>query len=441
MVDNLEAMAERSSKATKAHHVFKKHYSNLGNSLGTNLSVVVSQLYSSNLISSATKDKVTSDAATPTFDKSLTLLNEVEGRVKSNEQAFEDFLNVLCCDEIDLARIAEPMRLEYQRLCEESNHSESSNLVVGNEDSRFVAPGLSLSSQVRRVEGTESLCVEKYQESRPKHLHFSELVEDRTIKQSAIQSFSQRETSGADLSVLDNVTETSLVPFGVAATTTQRSGTLAAQSGTLAECKDELKMCFSRFIEHVQEDSQKKFEEQVEYVKKDYELKYGQLKAKMERAHKDEVDSLRGTVDSLMDTVGVYAVERSAQKEKICEMEKELESIRTQFTAKSQEVKELRQTLADCEAELERVKTLMHSKQEELRQLKSGEEVPIESPTTKHQAKLQMYEHQIALCEEIQRILVQFRNCPPENIPSLKRDLKAKIEKVINTKKGRWNTL
>ena len=411
-------------KSTKAHFVFKKYYSQLGSALGTNLSVVVSELYSSNLISLGTKDKVTSDASTPTIDKALAVLNDVESRL-SGEHVLEVFLNVLSCDLIDLGHIAEPMRSEYQHLCEKLNPStERSNLVVGKENSCFVAPGLSQSSQAnyRRIDDADSslLAIDESQESRPKHLHFSDLAEGRTVGDPAVQSSSQSMTS---MSTTDNSFERSVVPFGISATTTP-------VSSTTAQCKGELQRWFKLYLDGMQEDNRKhleeQFEEQLDYVKKDYELKCTRLESK---------------VSSLLDTVDTYSAERSAQKEKICEMEKELSLIHKEFAAKSQEVEALRKTLADRETELEKVKNLMYLKQEKLQQLKSGEDTPTDSPMTKNEAKLQMYKRQIALCEEVHRILVQLRNCPPDDIDSLTRELKEQVEKISESKKRRFNTL
>lgn len=423
----MEAVAEKHPKASISHHVFKKHYSSLGQALGTSVSIVASHLYSSNLISPGTKGKVTADGSTTPFDKSLAILDDVEGRIDSNEQVFEKFLNVLCCDQVDLGHVAEPMRLEYQQLCE-----SSTGLVVGNENSRFVAPGLSLSSsQVthsRRVEGVDSShCeIQMSQESRPKHLHFSKLAEDEAGKQVLQTSspnvpYQVRECSS--LSVVERNVERSLAPPEMVRPLTSRNESVAWH-------REELNKSLQRYLDSIEGASRQECEEKVESLKKQYETEMEAVK----KAHGDKVDSL-------LDTIQISTGKCSDQKEKIQQMEKELDSIHSEFTAKSKEVEELRQTLANREAELDRMKTLMNLKQKELRQLKGNEDEPVGSPVTKRRFELQMYQGQIALCEEIQSILVQFRDCSPDKVASLKRELKQKIEEIASIKKKRWKTL
>ena len=397
---NLQAMTEKSPKAGFAYHVFRKNYSTLRESLGSILVVAASHLYSSGLISQGIKDLVTLDVSTPTVDRPSAVLNDVEGRLKSNEQVFEAFLKVLRCEQIGLGHIADPMSFQYQQLCEGSNYS---NLVVSKESSCFVAPGL---SHVRGVEVIDPFLggAEKTQEQRPNHLPF---------------------TNPGGRGTLSDIR--SLVPF-------EKVETRTPQSELIAQRREEVSKSLWLYFESVEEAKRQECEKQVESLKKSYELKCDRLEAEIDetnRTHKDEVDAL-------MKSMNTYARINSEQEERIHELEEELDSVSKDYTTVNEEVEKLRQTLADRETKLDRVRSLMESKQQELRQLK-GE--PTDSPTAKHKAKLQVFKRQISHCEEIQGILVQLRNCPPNDIDSLKHDLKEKIEEFMIVKKERSMTV
>ncbi len=226
-------MADKASKVAAARHVFKENYAILGENLYGNLPIVVSELYSASLISQTTKDKVVSDTSTSPHDKALGVLNEIEGKIKLNEQVLEHFLDVLCLQQIDLGHVAHSMRQQYQLLCDrkevapstssdhidDNNQDGKSGLVVGG-NTCIVAPnGAYPQGDYRRVTG-ELFGDSTPQESRPKHLqfqHFSGNVEDNV----AALTTSDRQTSGRQIVSFDRDSgrdtsdlNLSVVPFG-----------------------------------------------------------------------------------------------------------------------------------------------------------------------------------------------------------------------------------
>ncbi len=437
-------MADR-VKLTAARHVFKKSYATLGESLQGNLPTVVSELYSAGLISQTTKDKVVSDSSTPTHDKALGVLNEIEGKIKLNEHILEDFLDILCGEQIDLGHVASSMRQQYQLLCDrkevspapsttsdytDNNKGGKSGLVVGGNTCIVARNGSYPQAQgdYRRVTG-ELFGDSASQESRPKYLqfqHFSGNVEDNlpasqdsTTPRRQIVSFdkdSGRDTSDLNLSV---------VPFG----------DLSQEDA----CKKELKTAFDNYVTMIAESgnqkvraNQQEFEEKVTNVKKQYESQMAQS----QKEHQQQVKTLIKTLET-------HEELKAIQKEKICRMEKELEEIHQNFDSKSQEVERLRQTLAERETELDQMKDFMEVKEQELKRIKNCEPETC-APSTVEDSKT-VFKKQIALCDQVLEIAKHLSECSLEDIPKLKRDIMKKVDQIITpkqtSKKRRWTTL
>ena len=106
----------------KACSLFKKHFDNLTTGLKDHLPMLVSQLYSSELVSSDTRDKIIDTGNnTDSRIKCMCLLKDVEERIKSDHSALEKFCEVLCHQNIGLAHLGEPLRDDFRQVC----HSDS----------------------------------------------------------------------------------------------------------------------------------------------------------------------------------------------------------------------------------------------------------------------------------------------------------------------------
>lgn len=435
-------MADKASKITTAQHVFKNHYAKLGESFHMNLSVVVSELYSSSLISPGTRDKA-SDASSPTHDRAVGVLNDVEGRLKSSEQVFEKFLNVLCYQTIDLGHVAEPMRLQYQRLCvrEESNPTndclktdkDKSDLVTGKETTCIVAPDGDYSQGgFRRVAG-ERFEDKTLQEIRPNHLQlqtFSGPVQDLHMVSTS------QDSSPSDRKPFDKDPRTSREAEDVRMSV--EASHPSFHDTTVELRMNEVKLALNMYMKSVQEksdheinDNRLKCEQKIINVKKDLEAKCDTLKARMGKVQ-----------EGLSITVSILTEKNQEQEKVICKIEREYTELSQQVKTKSHEVERLRQHLAEHEAELERMKNVIDLKGQELEQVRSckGMLVNSSSPTL-FKANLTIYESQISLWDEAQQILDKFSKCLPEDIPNVERELKTKIEQITNLKKRRWTTL
>ncbi len=436
-------MADKALKITTAQHVFKNHYAKLGESFHMNLSVVVSELYSSSLISPGTRDKA-SDASSPTHDRAVGVLNDVEGRLKSSEQVFEKFLNVLSYQTIDLGHIAEPMRLQYQRLCvrEESNDypktdKDKSDLVTGNETNCIVAPdGEYSQGGLRRVAG-ERFEDKTTQETRPNHLQL------QTFSGPVLQDLNLVSTSQDSSPKLTSDKK----PFEIGPCTSKEAEDVRMSveashpsfHDTAVELRmNEVKRAINMYMKSVQEKSDHEInekrlecEQKIGNVKKDLEAKCDTLRARMGKVQ-----------EGLSIAVSVLTEKNQEQEEAICKSEREYTELSQQLTTKSDEIERLRKNLAERETELEKLKNVMDLKGQELEQLRSCKGMPVKvlSPTL-FKANLTIYESQITLWDEAQNILDKFCKCLPENIPSVERELKTKIEQITNLKKRRWTTL
>ena len=446
-------MASTASRKNIAHHVFKRHYANLGSGLQLHLPLVVSELYSSSLISPGTKDKVLSDAPTPSHSRALTVLNDVEGRLKTDCVIFEKFLDILCHQNVGLSHLAEPMRLDYQRLCEGSSHLDSTDesneghksesCLAGAVDESF-APGMSLSDPVRRMEDLHLYHDETPKEARPKDLQFMkfpELVEDQELGK-----VTQEVTSSKAFSCVDQ-------GLKHAPLTLQRKAVPCLidtpnQDPHEVELLGEAMGAVQRFFISVQESrdqkvekTRKECEEKMSAVKVYYEVQCDSLKTEMEhadKAHEVEVTHLKHKYDrdteSLMNTVQLFTTRSVIQEQKLAELSKELSDIHEQFSLKSQEVDQLRVALAEREAELNDIKKIMDTKEYELKQMKSDVKPSLKSYTVMRKMELQT---KVSALEEIQGLVSQCSKCHPDNLGKLKRDLAKKIERLTAVKRRR----
>lgn len=100
------------SEAEVVQHVFKKHYSKLASGI---LSVprLACELYSAGLIAGGTKNNATKGTSLTIVCE---LLNDVEGRIKTDTSIFYRFLGVLQCENVDLGYLADPMEYECQQM-------------------------------------------------------------------------------------------------------------------------------------------------------------------------------------------------------------------------------------------------------------------------------------------------------------------------------------
>ena len=114
-------MAFRGKKEV-ASDIFRKHYNNLSVGLQDHLPTLVSNLYSESLVSVDIRNRIL-DNSTSQLEKSMGLLRDVEDRIKSDHTALEKFCEVLCCQDVGLSHLGEPMRLDFQQLCQTSAKS------------------------------------------------------------------------------------------------------------------------------------------------------------------------------------------------------------------------------------------------------------------------------------------------------------------------------
>ena len=110
-----------SKKASAAWSVFRKNYGGLTSGLQSHLSILVAHLYSNHLVSPDSKNKILDiNSVASTIDRCTLLLNDVEDRIRRDHSSLEKFCEVLCHQDIDLAYLGEPMRRDFQQLCETS---------------------------------------------------------------------------------------------------------------------------------------------------------------------------------------------------------------------------------------------------------------------------------------------------------------------------------
>lgn len=122
-------MADRSAEDI-ACFVFQKFYKNLSSGLQVHLPTIVAHLYSKGLVSADNRDKAY-DNSTPQSEKCMHLLKDVEDRIRRNHFVLESFCEVLCCQEVGLSDLGDPMLRDFQQLCPNpivhgSNHIVSS---------------------------------------------------------------------------------------------------------------------------------------------------------------------------------------------------------------------------------------------------------------------------------------------------------------------------
>ena len=96
--------------------VFQKFYKNLSSGLQVHLPMIAAHLYSKGLVSADNRDK-TSDNSTSQSEKCMCLLKDVEDRIRRNYYVLESFCEVLCCQEIGLSDLGDPMLRDFQQLC------------------------------------------------------------------------------------------------------------------------------------------------------------------------------------------------------------------------------------------------------------------------------------------------------------------------------------
>ncbi len=108
-------MAGRSAESI-ACFVYQKFYKDLSSGLQVHLPTITAHLYSKELVSADSRDKI-SDNGTSQSEKCMYLLKDVEDRIRRNYFVLETFCEILCCQEIGLSDLGDPMLRDFQQLC------------------------------------------------------------------------------------------------------------------------------------------------------------------------------------------------------------------------------------------------------------------------------------------------------------------------------------
>ena len=136
-------MADRSNKEIAAD-IFQKYYKNLTDGLKNHLLPLAASLFSIRLVSADTRDMMLDNNSSCQLKKCMLLLKDVEDRLKRDHTVFEKFCDVLCSQDVDLPDLADPMRHDFQQLCQYSAkptlHGLYSYSVTESDTSSFVEP-------------------------------------------------------------------------------------------------------------------------------------------------------------------------------------------------------------------------------------------------------------------------------------------------------------
>lgn len=123
IIEKFRMADSRAILTQKVCSVFQKHFANLNSGLKDHLPVLVSQLYSRELVSLDIVGKITDTAnGIDLTVKCMCVLKEVQERIKNDYLTLEKFCEVLCHQNVGLAHLGEPLRDDFQQLCQ-GDHS------------------------------------------------------------------------------------------------------------------------------------------------------------------------------------------------------------------------------------------------------------------------------------------------------------------------------
>jgi predicted nucleic acid-binding Zn-ribbon protein len=401
-------MAGRSAEDI-ACFVFQKFYKDLSSGLQVHLPVITAHLYSKGLVSADNRDK-TSDNSTPQSEKCMYLLKDVEDRIRRNYFVLETFCKVLCCQEIGLSDLGDPMLHDFQQLCPNpsirgSNHtlnekfsepfSESQTDTIDDEGMSNAQSSRSNECSVGDGGGGKAA---SYVTSFPSKPPQSPLGRDYDayVEQVVPEKESGRPERATTVAPYVGLFDRD--HFGVRHSTREQDSEEDRLVSDLVLSWDRVKLKCENCAS-IQAEYEKKLQDAKEFYDK-------HLKATVTKsASLRQVKRLEKDKEHLLSTIQMQGVKSEEDCRQLEENEMKIEELELQVEKQMSELMETQRKLETKKKEQEKLKSTLSSKERELHEMsQSAQHCPVygDRKRRKH------FKQKRVLCEDIQSLVVKF---------------------------------
>ena len=402
-------MAGRSAEDI-ACFVFQKFYKDLSSGLQVHLPMIAAHLYTEGLVSADNRDK-TSDNSTPQLEKCMFLLKDVEDRIRRNYFVLETFCGVLCCQEIGLSHLGDPMLRDFQQLCPNPS-VRGSNLTLNEKFSEPASESQTDAIDADTLNGQSLRSNEcsvgdgaggggkaaSYVTSFPSKPPQQPLSRDYDAYVEQVVPERESGRSVRANTIAPYVGLFNMDRFGVRHSTREQDSEEDRLVSDLVLSWDRVKLecenCASNKAEY-----EKKLQDAKDFYEK-------RLKSKVTKSSSfRQVKQLKEDKQHLLRTIQMQGVQSEEVRKQLEENEVKIEELELQVEEQTRELMEKQRLLERKKKEQEELKSSMSSKEREFHEMsQSAKYCPIygDRKRRKH------FEQKRVLCEDIQSLVAKF---------------------------------